>query len=123
MVAGAKEESSAPGREGELGLGMSSHFQILAFSLMALVLFKGCDKAPKYKRPTVPTPPGYKEVTPESFKETDNWKFAHPKDDVIRGKWWEIFNDPRLNALRWLMQTSVQHVPSLSNLVRSISRR
>src|SRR5258705_1552524 len=24
--------------------------------------------------------PGYKEITPENFKETDKWKFAHPKD-------------------------------------------
>jgi NodT family efflux transporter outer membrane factor (OMF) lipoprotein len=78
---------------------MSGHFQIVTVSLLALFLFKGCDKAPKYKQPTVPTPPSYKEITPENFKETDNWKFAQPKDDVIRGKWWEIFNDAQLNAL------------------------
>src|SRR6185295_9620925 len=78
---------------------MSMHFKILAISLLGLLLFKGCDKAPKYAKPTVPTPPAYKEITPENFKETDNWKFARPKDDVIRGKWWEMFNDPQLNAL------------------------
>ena len=110
MVADATEESSASGCEGEFGLGMSSHFQILAFSLMALVLFKGCDKAPKYKKPTVPTPPSYKEITPESFKETDNWKFAHPKDDVIRGKWWELFNDSQLNALEEQANLSNQSI-------------
>jgi len=89
---------------------MSSHFQILAVSLLGLILFKACDKAPKYARPTVPTPPNYKEITPENFKETDNWKFAHPKDDVIRGKWWEMFNDPQLNALEEQVNISNQNI-------------
>ncbi len=89
---------------------MSSHFQILAASLLGLILFKGCDKAPKYSKPTVPTPPSYKEITPENFKETDNWKFAHPKDDVIRGKWWEMFNDPQLNALEEQVNISNQNI-------------
>jgi NodT family efflux transporter outer membrane factor (OMF) lipoprotein len=89
---------------------MSSHFQILAALLLGLILFKGCDKAPKYAKPTVPTPPSYKEITPESFKETDNWKFAQPKDDVIRGKWWEMFNDPQLNGLEEQVNISNQNI-------------
>lgn len=89
---------------------MSTHFQILAVSLLGLILFKGCDKAPKYAKPTVPTPPSYKEITPESFKETDNWKFAQPKDDVIRGTWWEMFNDPQLNALEEQVNISNQSI-------------
>jgi len=89
---------------------MYNHFQILAVSLLGLILFKGCDKAPKYSKPTTPTPPSYKEITPESFKETDNWKFAQPKDDVIRGKWWEMFNDPQLNALQEQVNISNQSI-------------
>jgi NodT family efflux transporter outer membrane factor (OMF) lipoprotein len=89
---------------------MSTHFQMLAAALLGLILFKGCDKAPKYAKPTVPTPPSYKEITPESFKETDNWKFAQPKDDVIRGKWWEMFNDPQLNALEEQLDISNQSI-------------
>jgi len=89
---------------------MPSNFQILAVSLMGLLLFKGCDKAPKYAKPTVPTPPSYKEITPETFKETDNWKFARPKDDVIRGKWWEMFNDSQLNALEEEVNISNQNI-------------
>src|SRR6185436_4916431 len=89
---------------------MSMHFKILAVSLLALLLFKSCDKAPKYAKPTVPTPPSYKEITPETFKETDNWKFARPKDDVIRGKWWEIFNDSQLNALEEQVNISNQNI-------------
>jgi NodT family efflux transporter outer membrane factor (OMF) lipoprotein len=89
---------------------MSTHFQIVAVSLLGLILFKSCDKAPKYKTPSVPTPPSYKEITPENFKETDNWKFAHPKDDVVRGKWWEMFNDPQLNALEEQVNISNQNI-------------
>src|SRR6266850_8474165 len=89
---------------------MSTHFQILAVSLIGLILFKSCDKAPKYKTPGVPTPPSYKEITPENFKETGNWKFAHPKDDAIRGKWWEMFSDPQLNALEEQVNISNQNI-------------
>ncbi|MCU1266827.1 MAG: efflux system, outer rane lipoprotein NodT [Acidobacteria bacterium] len=89
---------------------MSNHFQILAVSLIGLILFKGCDKAPKYKTPPVQTPPSYKEIPPENFKETDNWKFARPKDDVIRGKWWEMFNDPQLNSLEEQVNISNQNI-------------
>src|SRR5947207_3856355 len=89
---------------------MSTHFQILSVSVIGLILFRACYKAPKYKTPTVPTPPSYKEITPENFKETDNWKFARPKDDVIRGKWWEMFNDPQLNALEEQVNISNQNI-------------
>ena len=89
---------------------MSNHFQILAVSLIGLILFKGCDKAPKYAKPTVSTPPAYKEIAPENFKETENWKFARPKDDVIRGKWWEMFDDSQLNALEEQVNISNQNI-------------
>ena len=78
---------------------MPNHFQILGMTLIALILFKSCDKAPKYAKPSVATPPAYKEITPDTFKETNDWKFAHPSDAVIRGKWWEMFNDTQLNNL------------------------
>ena len=78
---------------------MSYQFRILGLTLIAMVLFKSCDKAPKYAKPGVATPPAYKELTPDMFKETKDWKFAHPSDAVIRGNWWEMFGDTQLNAL------------------------
>jgi NodT family efflux transporter outer membrane factor (OMF) lipoprotein len=89
---------------------MPNHFQILAVSLIGLVLFKGCDKAPKYAKPAVATPSAYKEIAPDAFKETDNWKFARPADAVIRGNWWEMFNDPQLNALEEQLNTANQNI-------------
>ena len=78
---------------------MANHFRILGVTLIAMMLFKSCDKAPKYAAPSVATPPAYKEITPDTFKETNDWKFAHPSDAAIRGKWWEMFNDTQLNSL------------------------
>jgi NodT family efflux transporter outer membrane factor (OMF) lipoprotein len=89
---------------------MPSYLQILAVSLIGLILFKGCDKAPKYVKPSVATPSAYKEIPPDTFKETDNWKFAHPNDSVIRGNWWEMFNDAQLNTFEAQVNISNQNI-------------
>ncbi len=89
---------------------MSWHFQILTVSLVGLILLKGCDKAPKYVKPTLQTSAGASDVMPVNFKETENWKLARPKDDVIRGKWWEMFGDPQLNALEENVNISNQNI-------------
>jgi NodT family efflux transporter outer membrane factor (OMF) lipoprotein len=52
----------------------------------------GCAVGPRYSRPSAPVPPDYKE-TPQ------NWKPAQPADQTLRGKWWEVYQDPQLNAL------------------------
>jgi NodT family efflux transporter outer membrane factor (OMF) lipoprotein len=90
-------------------VSMPNHLQILAVTLLLFVLFKSCDKAPKYRTPTVATPATYKEI-PETFKESGNWKFARPSDEVIRGNWWEIFNDAELNGLEQQVNISNQNI-------------
>jgi NodT family efflux transporter outer membrane factor (OMF) lipoprotein len=89
---------------------MRSHFQILGISLLGLFLFKSCDKAPKYAKPSVATPAAYKEIPPDFFKETKDWKFAKPSDAAIRGKWWEMFNDTQLNGLEEQLNTANQNI-------------
>jgi NodT family efflux transporter outer membrane factor (OMF) lipoprotein len=60
--------------------------------LVVLALLAGCTVGPDYQRPD--TPPV------EAFRETpQGWKEAQPRDDLERGKWWEIFGDPQLNDL------------------------
>jgi len=63
------------------------------------VFLVGCMVGPKYVKPAVATAPAFKEPPPDSFKEGDSWKPAQPGDQALRGKWWEIFGDPQLNAL------------------------
>ena len=59
---------------------------------------------PNYKRPAAPQTPAFKEAPPEG------WKEAQPNDGAIRGKWWEIYNDPQLNALEEQVSISNQNV-------------
>jgi NodT family efflux transporter outer membrane factor (OMF) lipoprotein len=61
-------------------------------ALLAPALLAACSVGPDYVRPSVETPAAY--------KETGTWKPAEPSDDVNRGKWWEVFNDPLLNQLQ-----------------------
>jgi NodT family efflux transporter outer membrane factor (OMF) lipoprotein len=61
---------------------------------------------PNYARPPAPTPQAFKEPLPAG------WKEGEPRDDAIRGKWWEIFNDPQLNALE-------EQVPANLNIAQA----
>ncbi len=67
--------------------------------VLLIVALEGCAVGPKYVKPSVPTTPAYKEDTPASFKESEQWQPAHPGDQATRGNWWEIFSDPELNKL------------------------
>jgi NodT family efflux transporter outer membrane factor (OMF) lipoprotein len=74
-------------------------FVVTAVAILSLV---GCAVGPKYKTPTVPVPPAYKEV--------GNWKTAQPSDQKLGGNWWEIFNDAQLNALEQQINVSNQNL-------------
>jgi len=76
---------------------------------LSLVIM-ACSVGPPYQRPVVQTPPAYKETPPASFKALDGWKEAQPSDDLPRGPWWEIFQDPRLNALIEQVNVSNQNI-------------
>ncbi len=54
-------------------------------------------------------PATYKESTVQ-FKDTDGWKVAQPQDAMLRGKWWEIYNDPELNALEERLNINNQNI-------------
>ena len=86
-------------------------FRILFASLSLLLLMvAGCSLAPKYQRPAVETPSHYKELTQQSPEFTNIWNRARPNDALLRGKWWEIYNDPKLNALEEQVAVSNQNV-------------
>jgi len=64
----------------------------------------GCSVGPTYRRPAVPAAPSYKET------DTSTWKTAEPKDNAVRGKWWEAFQDPQLNALEERVDVGNQNI-------------
>ena len=86
---------------------MKTPFALVLACLTSMV-FTGCMVGPKYVRPTAPTAPEFKEQPPDSFKESGEWKNAQPADRTLRGNWWEIFNDPQLNALEEQLTLSNQ---------------
>jgi NodT family efflux transporter outer membrane factor (OMF) lipoprotein len=91
-----------------------SKYRIFAFALCAVsvLLLGGCMVGPRYQRSSAPVPPAYKESSPAAYKETNGWKPAQPSDQTLRGKWWEIYNDPALNALEEQINISNQNVLS-----------
>ena len=62
----------------------------------------GCSIGPNYVRPPVESPSAYKEAIP--------WKQAEPRDQEPRGKWWEVFKDPKLDALAAQVDVSNQTI-------------
>jgi NodT family efflux transporter outer membrane factor (OMF) lipoprotein len=81
-----------------------------ALAALSALLLAACTVGPKYHAPAAETPEAYKELTPQDYSQTEGWKTAQPKDDALRGKWWEIFNDPQLNALEEKVNVSNQSV-------------
>lgn len=81
--------------------GKDERHRQAALLMIGLTLLSGCTVGPRYAKPTTPAPPQYKEVPP-------NWKTAQPADQVAKGKWWEIYQDPQLNALEEQINVSNQ---------------
>ena len=79
--------------------GRAGRFLLLAAAIGSLT---GCAVGPRYKTPTAPIPPAY--------KETGNWKTAQPSDQNLGGNWWEIFHDQQLNALEKQINVSNQNL-------------
>jgi NodT family efflux transporter outer membrane factor (OMF) lipoprotein len=61
-----------------------------------------CTVGPDYKRPAMPVP--------AEFKELQGWTQARPRDHEIAGDWWQIFDDPYLNALERQVDVANQSI-------------
>jgi multidrug efflux system outer membrane protein len=61
-------------------------------ALALLVLAAGCTVGPRYSRPAAPAP------APDAWKTQPPWQQAAPKDSIPKGAWWQVFNDPALDA-------------------------
>jgi len=81
------------------------------FAVAWLAALTACTPGPKYHTPTPPAPaaPNYKEST-VSFQDAPGWKVANPQEAMLRGKWWEIFNDADLNALEDQVNVNNQNI-------------
>ncbi|MEG9436007.1 efflux transporter outer membrane subunit [Edaphobacter sp. HDX4] len=72
----------------------------MIFVFAPCLLLAGCAVGPKYHPPVAQAPEAanYKE-SHVNFQNTDSWKVANPQDAMLRGKWWEVFDDADLNGL------------------------
>lgn len=79
-----------------------------ALATLSAALLAGCTVGPKYHvpAPAQAPPVAYKEAP----KSGDGWQVAAPSDAMLRGKWWEIFGDPELNALEEQVNINNQNV-------------
>jgi NodT family efflux transporter outer membrane factor (OMF) lipoprotein len=68
----------------------------------------GCAVGPNYTQPSVAVPAAYKEQPSPPGEE--EWKPAAPSDERSRGNWWQIFQDPRLDALEEQVGVSNQNI-------------
>jgi NodT family efflux transporter outer membrane factor (OMF) lipoprotein len=99
--------SSPRGRKEVTWPSRVATFALLVFSLLGL---PGCNVGPQYLRPAVPAPPAFKESGPQQAPEGTVWKLAQPQDAMLRGKWWEIYQEPELNSLEEKLNISNQNI-------------
>lgn len=88
-------------------LSCLSKLRLLGVAIAAGLL-TGCLRPP-YRIPTTETPSDFKEVAPALYKPgypgekgqpvASTWQPAQPRDAQFKGRWWEIFGEPELNAL------------------------
>lgn len=85
----------------------------LTFTAALALAMAACTVGPKYHAPAPSAPPEYKEATAKPAPATPAttvasdptqsglgaWNVADPKDGLLKGKWWEMYNEPELNAL------------------------
>jgi NodT family efflux transporter outer membrane factor (OMF) lipoprotein len=75
-------------------------------------LLTGCKPVgPDYHRPAYNAPAVYKEagassVTPPQNPAGGAWHPANPSDGMLKGKWWETYQDPQLNQLEERIATN-----------------
>src|SRR6202451_367894 len=81
------------------------HYGTVLVSAIGFLL-SGCMGGPRYAKPTVPVTPSFEET--EESKAGDGWKVAQPDDDLIRGKWWELYGDAVLNEIEEQVDSSNQ---------------
>ena len=85
----------------------------LVCASLALILIVACKPVgPNYNRPGYNAPPAYKEtgattvVVPPPIPQGGAWQPANPSDGMLKGKWWEIYQDPQLNQLEERIDTT-----------------
>jgi NodT family efflux transporter outer membrane factor (OMF) lipoprotein len=81
---------------------MSFRFKQKVVLTVMLAQLSGCTVGPDYVKPSL--------NLPADFKEVKGWKQAQPRDQLIGGQWWLLFNDAQLNKLEEQVEKANQSV-------------
>lgn len=76
---------------------------------MLAILSACATVGPNYVKPA-PFAPQTKATIPPSYNEMDGWRLAQPKDNVLRGNWWELYAIPELDALEQQVAAANQNI-------------
>ena len=87
---------------GKLDVSSNTKNQLLSAAIVMLLFLASCTVGPNYLKPTVEVPAAY--------RENAGWQVAQPQDATLRGNWWEMFNEPQLNAFEEQVDISNQNV-------------
>ena len=95
----------------------------LALPVLAALLMASCTVGPRYHAPAPSAPPEFKEAkiaptipSPAAGKPDPTlqglgqWQVAAPSDATLRGNWWELYNEPELNALEEQLDINNQNI-------------
>ena len=77
----------------------------LCLCVLGGLLVGGCAVGPAYRVPDSPTAPQYRESG-----AAGSWQAAMPQDAAIKGTWWQMFNEPELDALEARLNIDNQNI-------------
>ena len=85
---------------------------IITAAALCLSILSACNVGPRYTLPAAPTAPAFKEASPAAYSAAPpgSWQPAQPQDAELKGKWWEIFHEPELNALEEQLNIDNQNI-------------
>lgn len=89
---------------------LTTRFAYTAAALLCATTLQGCRVGPRYVAPVTQAPPAFKEAPTQQSADGTTWIPATPQDAVLRGNWWELYNEPELNALETQLNTSNQNI-------------
>jgi len=89
---------------------ISFRFAVVVVVVVSFLSMQGCHVGPRYIAPSMPAPPAFKEAQPQQSADGTLWTPATPQDAVLRGKWWELYQEPELNTLEEKLNISNQNI-------------
>jgi len=92
--------------------GAAAYVAAVCAVAIGIAALTGCNVGPKYTQPVAPSAPAFKESAPAAYSGAPPgaWKPAQPQDAAIKGKWWEMFNEPELNTLEEQLDINNQNI-------------